>query len=138
MAPAGRGVRRRTDRARGMSAWDAVPVVLLLIKLLLVVISIVFLVSGIDDCFIDVAFAVRAAYRRLFIAPGVRPLTWDDLLGNPEQPIAIMIPAWREADVIRRMLLNAVSSIVYTNYHVFVGVYPNDPDTQREVEAVAG
>ena len=78
-----------------MSAWDAVPIVLLLIKLLLVVISVVFFVSGIDDCFIDLAFAARAAYRRLFVAPRVRPLTRDDLLDNAEQPIAIMIPAWR-------------------------------------------
>ena len=62
----------------------------------------------------------------------------DDLAANPEQPIAIMVPAWREADVIRRMLLNAVSTIAYTNYHIFVGVYPNDGDTRREVEAVCG
>ena len=48
-----------------MTAWDAVPFVLLLVKLLLVGISIVFLISGLDDCCIDLVFAIRALYRRL-------------------------------------------------------------------------
>ena len=80
-----------------MSAWDAVPFVLLLIKLLLVGVSIVFFVSGIDDCFVDLVFAARALYRRCAIASTVRPLTWDDLLANAEKPIAVTVPAWREA-----------------------------------------
>src|SRR5437763_1461552 len=101
-----------------MSASDVVPIVLLLIKLLVIGISLIFFVSGIDDCFIDVVFVVRGLYRRFVVAPRVRPLTWDDLLASPEKRIAVMIPAWHEADVIRRMLLNAVSTIAYTNYDI--------------------
>jgi bacteriophage N4 adsorption protein B len=39
--------------------------------------------------------------------------------------------------VIRRMVANILTSVRYTNYHVFVGTYPNDVPTQREVDAVA-
>src|SRR5439155_4136742 len=83
-------------------------------KLLLVGISIVFLISGIDDCCIDLVFAIRALYRRRFVDPYVRPLTATALETNREQAIAVMIPAWHEADVIRRMLLNALSTIEYS------------------------
>src|SRR5438105_5453201 len=102
----------------GMTAWDAVPVVLLLVKLLLVFISLVFLISGLDDCCIDLLFAMRALYRRLFVDPYIRPLTATDLETNGEQAIAVMIPAWHEADVIRRMLLNALSTLEYSNYQI--------------------
>src|SRR5206468_12145364 len=115
LARAGRTVQRRSDARGVMSAWDAVPIALLLIKLLLIAISLVFFASGIDDAFVDVVFAVRAMRRWLFVDPRARPLTVDDLVSKDEQPIAIMIPAWHEADVIRRMLLNAVSTIAYAN-----------------------
>jgi adsorption protein B len=50
--------------------------------------------------------------------------------------MAILVPAWREADVIAAMLDNAVATLDYDNYLVFVGVYPNDPETIAEVERV--
>jgi len=48
-----------------------------------------------------------------------------------------MIPAWREAGVIKKMLLNTLNTIDYRNYFVFVGCYPNDPETQAEVDQVS-
>jgi adsorption protein B len=45
-----------------------------------------------------------------------------------------MVPAWDESSVIRSMLENTQQTINYSNYHIFVGTYPNDADTQREVE----
>jgi len=47
-----------------------------------------------------------------------------------------MIPAWQESSVIRQMLLNTRSRLDYTNYVIFVGTYPNDPATAREVDGL--
>lgn len=105
------------------------------VKNLLLVVSVFFLVSGIDDFFIDLCFVARNLYRRLFILPRkYEPVTEEMLLQHPEQPIAVMLPAWDESAVIRPMLEAAVRNLNYRNYHIFVGTYPNDTDTHREVE----
>jgi adsorption protein B len=103
-------------------------------KALLYGVAVIFLFSGLDDLFIDLYFGIRSLYRRLFITPKHRPLTEEQLLQATEQPIAVLIPAWDESAVIRRMLENTIRVLNYTNYHIFVGTYPNDPDTQQEVE----
>jgi bacteriophage N4 adsorption protein B len=117
-----------------MSLEDLLPYFLVFVKLLLVVVSIVFLVSGLDDLFIDAYYIVRSIYRRLFVARKYQPLTAEHLLQPIEQPIAVMIPAWDESAVVRRMLENTVQTVNYSNYQIFVGTYPNDAATQREVE----
>ncbi len=119
-----------------MNIADLFPYLLVTAKVLLYVVAVVFFFSGIDDLFIDLYYGVRSLYRRLFILPKHRPLTEEQLLQVVEQPIAVMIPAWQEAPVIRRMLENTLRTVNYANYHIFVGTYPNDPDTQREVELV--
>lgn len=42
---------------------------------------------------------------------------------------AVFVPAWQEADVIGGMLDNALASYDGDDVHLFVGCYPNDPDT---------
>lgn len=54
-----------------------------------------------------------------------------------EKSIALLIPAWHEDNVIRHMLLANLRRINYRNFQIFVGVYPNDPDTFREVTEVS-
>lgn len=103
---------------------------------LLVFVALVFLASSLDDLFIDVCYFVRAAWRGLTRRKYVRTLSERRLLAEPQQPIAVLIPAWDESAVIRPMLTNVLRSVNYENFHVFVGTYPNDPDTMREVEAV--
>jgi adsorption protein B len=115
---------------------NLMPYVLLSVQLLLAVVATVFVVSGADDFFIDVFHFVRRAYRRWFVMPKYEGLTERHLLLPAEQPIALMIPAWDESTVIGRMLENTLRTLTYANYHVFVGTYPNDRATQREVEAV--
>ncbi len=51
--------------------------------------------------------------------------------------MAVWIPLWHEAAVIRRMLEHNLAAIRYQDYEFFVGVYRNDPETRAEVEAVA-
>jgi adsorption protein B len=120
-----------------MNAWDVIPPMLIGVKVLLIVVTVIFFMSGIDDTFIDLAFLVRGIYRRLYVLPHHPPLTRAQLDTKPEQPIAIMIPAWHEADVIRHMLEALVGRVDYKDYHVFVGTYPNDPETTAEVDSVA-
>ena len=102
----------------------------------LIVFALLFIVSGLDDVFIDVCYWGRYVYR-LFKWRGNKPLTYEELAAHPEQPIAILVPCWHEANVIATMLKHNTYSIDYTNYVIFVGVYPNDPQTVAEVQGVA-
>jgi adsorption protein B len=119
-----------------MTVPDLLAGLLLAARTLLVLVSLCFLASGCDDFFFDVYHAVRAIYRRLFVLRNTPRLSIDRLCEKPEQPIAVMIPAWDESAVIRRMLEANLDRIRYANLHVFVGTYPNDPATQRQVELV--
>lgn len=119
-----------------MSSVDAFAYLLFSAKLLMVVVGICFLISGLDDLFIDICYGIRSIYRRIFVTPRCEPLTEQQLRAKEEQWIAIMIPAWDESAVIRPMLENTLRALDYTNYRIFVGTYPNDTDTHREVELV--
>ena len=93
-------------------------------------------ISGLDDLFVDLVYYIRTGYRAIFRRHLIRPMTRKQLNACPEKPIAIMIPAWNESDVIDKMLLNTVTTLDYKNYHVFVGTYPNDEATLLAVEKV--
>jgi adsorption protein B len=73
-----------------------------------------------------------ATVRRIFPWPALR-----DLLRRPQRPIAILVPLWHEDRVIAEMIDRNLSAIRYRNYHVFVGVHPNDTATVRAVVAAA-
>ena len=60
----------------------------------------------------------------------------DALASADERPLAIMVPAWQETGVIGLMAETAASTLAYENYHIFVGTYPNDPETQADVDLV--
>lgn len=115
---------------------DVIAYILIVIKLLTIFVCIVFLISGLDDLFIDICYGIRTIYRRLFVYTRYRRMTEHDIVAKEEQPIAVMIPAWDESAVIRPMLENAVRNLNYRNVHIFVGTYPNDTATEREVEKV--
>jgi len=83
------------------------------------------LVSGLDDLFIDLIFFVNR-----------KPFPWPaetDLARAPQRPVAILLPLWREHEVVQQMLQHNLAVIRYANYEVFVGVYPNDDLTIRAV-----
>lgn len=87
------------------------------------------LISGLDDLFIDIvglAVTVRRRMRR------DRPMR-RQLLGRAEKPIAILVPLWQESSVIARMVQQNSASILYRNYHFFIGAYPNDEPTLGEI-----
>lgn len=94
----------------------------------------VFLISGLDDLFVDLVYYFRHLYRVLFKRKVIQEITLEQLKEKPEQNAAIMIPAWDESDVIFRMLVNTETSLQYSNFHIFVGSYPNDEPTRLAVE----
>ncbi len=89
-----------------------------------------------DDLVVDIWFWGREIYRALVIRRRYKPLPESALLEQAEQPIAIMIPAWQEHDVIAAMIENTVNVTNYRNYRIFVGTYPNDEATIAEVERI--
>ncbi|MBC2601839.1 glycosyl transferase family protein [Puniceicoccus vermicola] len=109
-------------------------IIWLICRVIMIGLIIIFLVSGLDDFFVDLVYYVRGAYRFLFKRNMVKPVTREQLESIPEKPVAIMVPAWQESAVIADMILNFRKSVKYDNWVLFVGTYPNDPDTFREAE----
>ncbi|WP_018925611.1 glycosyl transferase family protein [Pseudomonas umsongensis] len=99
-----------------------------------IVVAVLILISSLDDLFIDLWYWSRRLFRKFTVGRKYRPLTAEQLLARDEQPLAIMVPAWLEYDVIAPMIENMVSTLDYQNYVVFVGTYINDQRTIDEVE----
>ncbi len=107
------------------------------IALATMVLAGIILLVSLDDLYIDVLYWARRIKRAFMRKRIYRPLSVDALRAEPQKPIAIMVPAWHEHDVIAVMVENLVSTLEYTNYVVFVGTYPNDQPTIDEVDRVA-
>lgn len=95
----------------------------------------VFAVSGVMDFIFDVYYIFRSV-RRFFLSRNWPKLTLERLEAREQQKIAVIVACWHEEAVIAKTLRNACESIHYRNYDIFVGTYPNDPATQREVDKV--
>jgi adsorption protein B len=106
------------------------------LKLGALALAIALLISGLDDLFIDVVYWIRRAWRAVTVYRVHARLEAEALKAPDEKPFAILVPAWHETGVIGRMAELAATTLDYENYQVFVGTYPNDPDTQRDVDAV--
>ena len=102
----------------------------------LYVVSMCLLFSGLDDLFFDLWCHARTLYRSATVYRRHPRAAADTLPPMPEQWIAILVPAWREEDVVHHMLRHLRAGCVYRRYKVFVGVYPNDPATARRVREV--
>ena len=90
--------------------------------------------NGIDDLFIDLNYYFRGLFKSEH-----RKISVSDLKGAAPKRIAMMVPAWQEADVIRSMLELNLRQLDYPvdRYDIFAGAYANDADTQREIDSVA-
>ena len=113
---------------------DAFATYLYALKFVAIVVAVVILLSSLDDLIIDVAYWLRRAWRAFTIYRVHDRLDPDALYQPTEKPLAIMVPAWHETGVIGKMAELAATTLDYENYHVFVGTYPNDPDTQKDVD----
>ena len=103
---------------------------------LAIIVGSVFAISGFTDIIFDIYYIYRSI-RRFFLSKKWTKLTLERLEAREQQKIALIIACWHEEAVIAKTLTNACESIHYRNYDIFVGTYPNDPDTQREVDKVS-
>ncbi|HEY0824305.1 MAG TPA: glycosyl transferase family protein, partial [Ramlibacter sp.] len=106
------------------------------VEVLAVVLLLLILASSLDDAWIDARYWLRRL-RRPRGFPARPEASARSLRQLPELPMAVMVPAWHESDVIAAMLENAIHRLEYADYMLFVGTYPNDPRTIAEVERVA-
>ncbi|MDP3120072.1 MAG: glycosyl transferase family protein [Sulfuricurvum sp.] len=104
-------------------------------QVILIIVASVFLVSGLDDFFIDSVYWIRLLYRK-WKTRHYEPLSLELLSEKPEQKIAVMIPCWDEGKVIGPMLDNMLKMVKYDNYEIFVGMYPNDERTKAAVDEI--
>ncbi len=104
------------------------------LEIVTAVVGVIILLSSLDDLFIDAWYWVREIYRSLTVRRQFKRLTAAQLREHPEKPMAIMVPAWLEFDVIAPMLSNMVATLEYRSYTIFVGTYQNDARTIDEVE----
>ena len=95
-----------------------------------------FLILGISDLLIDLIWIGGSIRHRLMTRkPGRACVT---TLPAPAAPgrLAIFVPAWDEAEVIRGMLGHALNAFGGHHFRIYVGCYPNDPATIAAVRAI--
>jgi len=90
-----------------------------------------FLISGLDDLFFDSLFL-----NYLFKGRKKPTISLKGLKLAPEQWVAVFVPAWQEGGVVDKMVEYAARVVLYEKYDIFVGVYPNDPETIACVERI--
>lgn len=95
---------------------------------LTVLVALVIFISGLDDAFIDVNYWLRRGRRK------ARVPDLEALHTTPQGRFAIMVPAWKEHEVIAAMIENSVQTLDYDAYHIYCGVYANDAATAAEVD----
>jgi adsorption protein B len=88
-----------------------------------------FLVIGLDDLVFDSQF-IGCLWRRR----RQPKLTFQQLKLAPEQWIALWVPAWQEGGVVTQMADYATRVLRYEKYDLFIGVHPNDPETNACVD----
>jgi bacteriophage N4 adsorption protein B len=106
------------------------------IEVLAIVIALLTAISSVDDVFVDLYYWCLRASRK----HRARERALSDRLQAgaelPERPFAIMVPAWRESDVIFSMVATNSRLLVYRNCHYFIGVYRNDQPTTDQVKRI--
>jgi len=96
------------------------------------------LIGGLDDFIFDVIFLARAGWRKSFIYARHKRMTGATIPRSRQSgAIAVYVPAWHEAAVIGAMLRTCLKRWAGMDFRIFVGTYPNDPDTIRAVAEVS-
>ena len=107
------------------------------VEIMMLIAGVIIAISSIDDLFVDLLYwssrLMGTSDSKSKALPSVEIL--EQL---PERPIAIMVPCWKEHDVIFSMLSSNSRLVRYEHAHYFVGVYLNDPLTQAEVRKAQG
>lgn len=97
--------------------------------------AIGFLIGGIDDLAVDLAYVVRAIRRRW--RGSTVPVMADFPTATCTGRIAVLVPAWDEAAVIGAMLRATLGRFDHPDWRLYAGAYPNDKATIAAIAAVA-
>jgi adsorption protein B len=103
------------------------------IEVLLIALACVTALSSVDDIFVDLYYWSLKLFGKQDKKDAALAATIAEASSAPERPLAIMVPAWHEHDVIYSMVATNSRLLVYRNYHYFIGVYQNDAATIAEV-----
>jgi adsorption protein B len=103
------------------------------IEVLLIALAGVTVVSSVDDIFVDIYYWCLKLFGRQDKKDLALAASVSKARNQPERPLAIMVPAWHEHDVIYSMVATNSRLLAYRNYHYFIGVYQNDAATISEV-----
>ena len=95
--------------------------------------AVIFLLSGLDDLAVDFAWFYAWVAERLTVSRRDARRIPD----APPRPIAILVPLWNEHAVIARMLEHNLAAIRYPDFHIFAGIYANDPLTEEAVASIS-
>lgn len=95
------------------------------------------LIGGLDDLLLDLLYVARRLWRTLTVYTRFPRMTAQDLPpAGTIGPIAVFVPAWQESAVIGQMLRRCLALWAQEDMRIFVGAYPNDPDTISVVTEV--
>tara|TARA_R110002126_G_scaffold16500_15_gene65847 strand:- start:702 stop:2918 length:2217 start_codon:yes stop_codon:yes gene_type:complete len=119
-----------------MNLIDIAAIYLFALKNITLVLLALLLFFALDDLFIDAYYWLRRLWRGLTVYRNRSVFNEQQLYFRKEQPLAIMIPAWQEVGIVGKMAELAASELDYENYQIFVGTYPNDPETQQDIDTV--
>ena len=97
-----------------------------------------FLLSSLDDFFIDLAYLYRWFVTRCLLCRRVHLPTELELAHAPKKRIAIFVPLWGESKVIRNMVEHNLTVRRYDQADFFLGVYSNDTPTHTAASELAG
>lgn len=96
-------------------------------------IAVIIFVSTIDDLFLD-GYYWLFEIKRILRREKNTSVDAQALRALDERYLAIMVPAWKEYDVIAKMIDNTLATMEYERYIIFAGTYHNDAETTAEVE----
>ena len=94
---------------------------------------VLYLTLGVDDFIWDlISLALRPSYRK-------HRLDFRKLRAQPPKLLAVTVAAWHEENVLGDVIDHFIASTDYPRsmFHIFLGVYPNDPGTIAVAEALA-
>lgn len=94
-------------------------------------------IGGLDDVLVDLIWIARTLWRRAFVYSRFVRADAATLRGTAQGCIAVFVPAWRESTVIGEMAVTALTRWAGHDVRLYIGCYPNDPETLAIVQRIA-
>ena len=118
-----------------LAPWTVLEWLALIERELLLFAGVFFLIGAIDELLVDGCWAwLRLTGRGRTRRVSRAEIAARSLSGAP----AVLVPAWQEAAVIGHMVAHALRAWPQAELRIYVGGYPNDPDTAAAITAGAG